>query len=110
MKRGSHSGEPSPAKKPKTNAQITAKLLNGIQDALAKQLSAGKMALGPVRKALPAHKSPGSHPSNPEEYLESLEEGLKVLRASMDDQRVFNGLLSVRRGRRRGLSESRRRS
>lgn len=70
MKRPSNAGEVKPTKKPKTNADITSKLLNNIQDTLCKQLSAGKMAINPVRKALPQYQNlEALRSSNPEEYF-----------------------------------------
>lgn len=70
MKKGPSASEAKPAKKAKTSADITSKLLKNIQEALVKQLSTGKMTINPVPKSLPKHTNMEVlRSSNPEEYF-----------------------------------------
>ena len=52
MKKGSSGSEAKP-KKAKTSSDITSKLLKGIHDDMARQLSSGKMTINPISKSLP---------------------------------------------------------
>lgn len=53
MKKGPEGSNGKAAAKPKSNTVVASKLLKGIQDSIAKQLSAGKMMINPVAKSLP---------------------------------------------------------
>ncbi len=96
MKRGSVGSEGKAAAKPKSNTVVASKLLKGIQDSISKQLSTGKMTISPVVKSLPKpNNMEALRLSNPEEYFSSLEDNLKAIRDSIEDQRVFYCQYSV---------------
>jgi hypothetical protein len=111
MKRGSVGSEGKAATKPKSNTVVASKLLKSIQDSITKQLSTGKMTISPVIKSLPKpNNMEALRLSNPEEYFSSLEDNLKAIRDSIDDQRVFYWRLSVSSARNKGRNWPRRKN